>query len=229
MLTERRFSLDEFRYIRIHTWFRGLGEIKIQADKWPYNQGGLSPLWAGGTYKKYVTYTVRRAGSKINLNGYTISILPQRIFWACLLERFHNTHTWDGRRGGRVCGGGWVWGGWNESGINSTHRMCKSGLVLWTSTSQTGQWNEVWRYFTIQLRQTANKDILMSVFWLLFKIIIHFVLTLHSHAIKNGVFRMSSRRLEMLRLAVSFLFWFDQTPKPDWNLTFLATLTYKEL
>ena len=126
-------------------------------------------------------------------------------------------------------GGGGERAGWNVSGKNSTHRMCKSGLVLWTSTSQTGQWNEVWRYFTIQLRQTANKDILMSVFWLLFKIIIHFVLTLHSHAIKNGVFRMSSRRLEMLRLAVSFLFWFDQTPTPDCSLTFLATLTYKEL
>ena len=40
---------------------------------------------------------------------------------------------------------------------------------------------------------------------------------------------MSSRRLEMLRLAVSFLFWFDQTPAPDCNPTFLATLTYKEL
>lgn len=38
-----------------------------------------------------------------------------------------------------------------------TNLICKSGLVLWTSTSQTGQWNDVWRYFTMQLRQTTDK------------------------------------------------------------------------
>ena len=39
-----------------------------------------------------------------------------------------------------------------------SHLMWSSGLVLWTSTSQTGQWYDAWRYFTIQLRQTRNNE-----------------------------------------------------------------------
>lgn len=41
--------------------------------------------------------------------------------------------------------------------------ICKSGLVLWTSTSQTGQWNDVWRYFTMQLRQNECRHSIIVV------------------------------------------------------------------
>ena len=42
--------------------------------------------------------------------------------------------------------------------LHYAHRIWRSGLVLWTSTSQTGQWYDVWRYLTIQLRQTRDKN-----------------------------------------------------------------------
>lgn len=206
----------------IHTCFRSLGEIKqVQVDGWPYNQGGLSLLWAGGLMSSTLPKLFGGLTPESLSKDLLLAFYPSEFFGLALLNDSTILHSHLRQEGGR-------W--WNVFGINSTHRMCNSGLVLWTSTSQTGQWKQVWRYFTIQLRQTAK------IYWcqyfgcyLLEPIHTNNPLrsiALHSHAIKNGVFRIRRQGLEMLGLAVSL---FSVGKRPDCNLTFLTILTYKEL
>lgn len=146
LLTERRFSLDQFRYIRIHTWFRGLEGIKQRWVDGPLTRGALSSLWAGGLISSTLLKLFGGPALESLSKDWLLAFYPANFLGLSSWMIFHYPPLTP------ETGGGW----WNVSGKNCTHRMCKRGFVLWTSTSQTGQWNEVWRYFTIQLRQTAN-------------------------------------------------------------------------
>ena len=126
---------------------------KTKVGGWPYNQGGLFPLWAGGLISSTLLKLFGGPALESLSKDILLPFYPANFLGLSSWTIFHNPPRTP------ETGGGW----WNVSGKNCTHRMCKSGLVLWTSTSQTGQWNEVWRYFTIQLRQTANKDTLINV------------------------------------------------------------------